>query len=136
MLPPPRIPNPAPFDAATVLTGVQRHIKDDLVGMKFVEPAFADKLDQGLTSAIEAAKGGNTEALRGELKKLRHLLKGFGEPEDDNHAAARKDKEGDQDPPEDRIRTKDWPHPIAKLAARVLDFDLKYVEKRVKGTLD
>lgn len=132
----PKISNPAPFDAVAVLSGIQKHVKDDLVGMELVEPSFVTKLDQGLTSAIEAAKRGNTEALRSELRKLRHLLKGFGEAEADSHTAAAKDKDEDQSPPEDRIRTKDWPHPIAKLAARVLDFDLKYVEKRVKGTLD
>ena len=57
------------------------------------------------------------------------MLKGFGETEEDEHAAKKKD---DSDDHEDKAKTGDWPHPIAKLAAHVLDFDLKYVDKRLK----
>lgn len=120
----PKIPVPSPFDAAAVLTSLRKHVKEDIVSMKLIEQDFAAKLDRGFGDAVEAASRGNTEGLRHELKALRHMLKGYGEPEkdDDGH--------------EDGIKTGDWPHPIAKLAARVLDFDLKYIEKRVKASRD
>ncbi len=125
----PKIPVPSPFDAAAVLTGLRKHVKDDFVKMQLIEPEFASKLDLGFASAIETAKLGSTEGLRSELKALRRMLKGFGETEEDEHAAKKKD---DSDDHEDKAKTGNWPHPIAKLAARVLDFDLKYIEKRIE----
>ena len=112
-----------------MLTSLRKHVKDDFVKMQLIEPEFASKLDLGFAAAIEAAKLGSTEGLRSELKALRHMLKGFGETEEDEHAAKKKD---DSDDHEDKAKTGNWPHPIAKLAARVLDFDLKYIEKQVK----
>lgn len=123
----PRIPVPAPFDAATVLAHIQKHLVDDLVPMKLVDPAFADRFHRLLDAAIDAAKRGNTAGLRAHLKDLRLVLKGFGEPGEANHAAKK-----DDDLPDDQINTKHWPHPVAKLAAQVLDFDLNYVEKKLK----
>lgn len=125
----PKIPVPSPFDAAAVLTSLRKHVKDDFVKMQLIEPEFASKLDLGFASAIETAKLGSTEGLRIELKALRRMLKGFGETEADEHAAKKKD---DSDDHEDKAKTGDWPHPIAKLAARVLDFDIKYIEKRIE----
>lgn len=125
----PKIPVPSPFDAAAVLTSLRKHVKDDFVKMQLIEPEFASKLDLGFAAAIEAAKFGSTEGLRHELRTLRHMLKGFGETEEDEHAAKKKD---DSDDHENKVKTGDWPHPITKLAARVLDFDLKYIEKRIE----
>lgn len=127
----PKIPVASPFNATAVLTSLRKHVKDDFVKMQLIEPEFANRLDQGFATAIEAASRGGTEGLRQELKSLRHMLKGFGEPEEAEHAAKKKDT----DEAEDQVKTKEWPHPIAKLAARVLDFDLKYVEKRAEGSL-
>lgn len=125
----PKIPVPSPFDAAAVLTSLRKHVKDDFVKMQLIEPEFANRLDQGFATAIEVARRSSTEGLRHELKALRHMLKGFGETEEDEHAAKKKD---DSDDHEDKAKTGDWPHPITKLAARVLDFDLKYIEKRIE----
>ncbi len=124
----PRIEVPSPFDAAVVLAGIRKHLMEELVPMKLVEPVFAEGFGRLLEAAIEAAKRGNTAGLLAHLKDLRRMLRGFGEPEEENHAA---NKNGDI--PEDQINTKLWPHPVAKLAARVLDFDLKYVLERIKG---
>lgn len=129
----PKIPVPSPFNAAAVLTSLRKHVKNDLVKMQLIEPELANRLDQSFASAIEAASRGSSEGLLQELKALRHMLKGFGETEEDEHAAKKKD---DSDDREDKVKTGDWPHPIAKLAVRVLDFDLKYIEKRVKESHD
>ena len=125
----PKIPVTSPFNATAVLTSLRKHVKDNFVKMQLIEPEFANRLDQGFAAAIETAKLSSTEGLRHELKALRHMLKGFGETEEDEHAAKKKD---DSDDHEDKVKTGDWPHPIAKLAARVLDFDLKYIEKRIE----
>lgn len=123
----PRIVVPTPFDAAVVLSGIQKHIKQDLITMKLLDSALAAQLDQWLQAAIDAAKINNTTAVRASLKDLRKLLK--KEHED-------VDSEDDKDFHKDDEKEPKKSALIDKLAARVLDFDLKYVEKRVKGDKD
>ena len=120
----PRIPNPTPFNAAVVLGGIQQHIKTDIASMQLIDPALLASIDRGLTRAIAAAQGGNTPSLLHEIKNLRQLLK-------QEHADVDKDDDGDDDDKEKQPKSR-----IAKLAAKVLDFDLKYVEKRAKGNKD
>ena len=81
-------------------------------------------IDRSLTQAIAAAQSGNTPSLLHEIKNLRQLLK-------QEHADVDQDNDGDDDDKEKKPKPR-----IAKLAAKVLDFDLKYVEKRVKGDKD
>jgi hypothetical protein len=119
----PLISNPNPFDAATILTSLKTHLDQDLVAMKLVEPSLVSELDRWLEAAITAAKAGNTPALKAGIKEARKLLKReYADVDDD------RDEAGDDDGKERRKTAR-----IDKLAARVLDFDLKYVEKRVKG---
>jgi len=121
----PLIPVPNPFDPAAVLTSVQKHVNQDLVAMKLVDPAFAFQLDRMLQAAIAAAKGGNTVALKSNLKDLRHMLKrehADVDAEDDD-----KDDGENDDQQKAKVRL------IDKLAAKVLDFDFKYVEQRLSG---
>jgi len=121
----PHIPNPTPFNAMVVLGGIQKHVKDDMASMQLIDPILLASIDRGLTQAIAAAQGGNTPSLLHELKNLRKLLK-------QEHADVDKD-DGDWNDDDKRKTAK---HQIDKLAAQVLDFDLKYVEKRVKGEKD
>ncbi len=118
----PRIPNPTSFNAVVVLGGVQKHVKDDMASMQLIDPALLALVDRGLTQAIAAAQGGNTPSLLHEIKSLRKLLK-------QEHA----DVDKDDDDRDDDDKSKTAKLQIDKLAARVLDFDLKYVERRVKG---
>ena len=121
----PRIPVPAPFSAAVVLGSIQQHVKTDMVSMQLIDPALLALIDRGLTQAIAAAQGGNTPSLLHEIKSLRKLLK-------QEHAGVDKDDDDrDDNGKEKKVKSR-----IDKLAARVLDFDLKYVEKRVKGDKD
>lgn len=120
----PRISVPTPYDAATVLANIQKHLDTDLVGMKLVDPALVAQMDPWFATAIDAAKRNNTAGLRNALQELRRLLK---------QECADVDQEGQE------AETDDKPSPparIAKLAARVLDFDLKYVQARQKGNKD
>jgi hypothetical protein len=123
----PRISVPSPYDDATVLTNIKKHLDTDLVSMKLVEPVLVSDLDRWLAAAIAAAKSGNSTALTADIKELRKLLK--REHED-------VDKENDGDGKDDDDKNKATKRQIDKLAARVLDFDLKYVERRVTGDKD
>ncbi len=117
----PKIPLQEPFDAAQVLASLRTHVNVDVVGLNLIDPVPASELDRGLQAAIEAAKHGNRIALRAELKALRQELK-RAHPELTGNEDADEDW-GDEDKPIKR--------PIAKLAAKVLDFDLRYALKRV-----
>lgn len=120
----PRIAVPTPFDAAVVLAGIQQHIKTDMLSMQLVDAVFISQLDPWFASAIDAAKRNNNEGLRHAIKELRRLLK-------QEHADVDKDDDRDDDDKEKKVKSR-----IDKLAARVLDFDFKYLEKRVKGNKD
>jgi len=70
-------------------------------------------------AAIDAARRNNITGLRNNLKDIRHALK-------KEHEDADKDEENDGD---DDKKAKSGT--IDKLAAKVLDFDVKYVLKRI-----
>jgi hypothetical protein len=112
-----------PFNAAALLERLQHHAKVDLVKFQLIDPAFAASFDPWFTAAIDAAKRGNPEGVRYQIKELRRLLK------QEHHDA---DKEDESDETEDEQKNKPKAR-IDKLAARVLDFDLKYIDKRLKG---
>lgn len=115
----PKIGNPVPFSPAVVLANLQKHVKADMASMQLIDPALLALIDRGLTQAIAAAQGGNTPSLLHEIKSLRQLLK-------QEHTDVDQDNDGDDDDKEKKPKPR-----IAKLAAKVLDFDLKYVEKRI-----
>jgi len=117
----PRISVPDPYSATVVLVSLQKHLDTDLVNLKLVDPALVTELDRWLSAAISAADLGNTKALRASLQEARRLLK-------QEHQDL--DKDDDRDEDDKPISTK---YRISKLAARVLDFDLRYVESRIKG---
>ncbi len=121
----PKIPVPAPFDVATILSSLQQHVNQDLVAMKLIDSAFASQLDRLFQTAIAAAKGGNTVALKGDIKDLRRMLKR-------EHANVDKEDEDWDKDNNGKDKEKDKSRQIDKLAAKVLDFDLKYVQKRVE----
>ena len=116
----PRIAINDPFSASRVLTGIQRHLHE-LVILEVIDAAFSSRLSVLITSAIDSAKQGNLVVARNSIKEARHLIKkeqtGLSQVE-----WVEKEKP-----------TSKGKQPlIAKLAAKVLDFDLAYVEKRLK----
>jgi hypothetical protein len=122
----PKIRVPDPFNTAVVLSGIQKHLNQNLISLKLIDPVFASQLDRLLQAAIDAAKLNATQAVRDHLKDLRKLLK-------KEHADADKeDDESESDPK----KVEDKQTPIDKLAAKVLDFDFKYVQKRLPGKQD
>ena len=92
--------------------------------MKLIDPTFASQLDRLFQTAIAAAKGGNTVALKGNLKDLRQMLKR-------EHADVDKEDEDWDKEDDGKGKEKDKSRQIDKLAAKVLDFDLKYIQKRL-----
>lgn len=120
----PKIPVPAPFDAAAILNSLNKHLDEDLVAMKLTDPVFAGQLGRLLGSAAEAARRGDTENVRRLIKDLRHHIKKEYEDIDE-------EEDGDKDDERESGKGKTSPL-IDKLAARVLDFDLKYIDKRLK----
>jgi hypothetical protein len=117
----PRIAVPAPFDAAVVLAGIQQHIKTDMLSMQLVDAAFVAQLDPWFVSAIDAAKRNNIGGLRHAIKELRRYLK-------QEYGDVDKEETDSGEAEDEKAKRR-----ITKLAARVLDFDLKYVEKKVSG---
>ncbi len=117
----PRIPVPTPFDAAAVLRSIQKHVDSDLVKLGLVTLSFAAELDRWFQAAIAAASGGNLSAVRNDLNELHRLL------EREHKGLDRGDQEGEDTKGRDRGQT----GLIDRLAARVLTFDLKYVERQL-----
>lgn len=117
----PRIAVPTPFDTAAVLAGIQQHIKTDMLSTQLVDVAFVSQLDPWFASAIDAAKRNNIQGLRHAIKELRRFLK-------QEYGDMDKEATDSDEAEDDKAKRR-----ITKLAARVLDFDLKYVEKRVSG---
>jgi hypothetical protein len=111
-----------PFDAAALLERLKKHASVDLVKYKLIDPAFASQLEPWFTAAIDAARRNNSEGVRYQIKEIRRLIKqeqpGADKDDDDEKFEHEKDKK-----PGSRVD---------RLAARVLDFDLRYVEHRMK----
>lgn len=114
----PEIPTGNPFDPVLTLSGIQAHLNHDLVPMKLVDPVFATQLDRSLQAAIDAAKNNNTDTLKDHLKDLLRLLKKEHQDIEEDHG------EGD-----DHAKPRK-PVSIDNLAARVLEFDVRYVLNR------
>jgi len=118
----PHIGVSSPYEAAPVLANIQKHLDTGLVNLKLVDSGLVTELDRWLVAAVAAANSGNDKALRADIHEARQLLKR-------EHEDVDKDDNGDHDD----ARTTETKSRINKLAARVLDFDLHYVEKRIKG---
>lgn len=118
----PRISVPSPFDAATVLANIQKHLDTDLVNLKLADPALVAQLDPWFATAIDAARRNNVEGLRHALNELRRLLK-----------QECPDMDKDDSDRDDNDKGTKTPSRLDRLAARVLSFDLRFVENRLKG---
>jgi hypothetical protein len=105
-----------------VLTGIKSHLDADLVSLKLVDATLVSELVRWLDAAIAAAKGGNSKALRSALQEARKLLK---------REYPDIDKENEEDLGD---KGKQKSSRIDRLAAWVLDFDLRYIERRIPRT--
>lgn len=128
----PLIEIPEPFDAAVLLERIQKHVKTNITSIpskdrsyvppRLIDPAFTAILDAQFAVAINAARFGNIESTRYQVRELRRLIKQERtdmNPEED-------DEKFDDDRPPRTIAAR-----IDRLSARVLDFNLKYIDKRL-----
>jgi hypothetical protein len=124
----PSIAVPEPFDPAVTLERIQTHMHT-WIGMSLLDSAFSAQLDRSFQSAISAYRLNQPKVGKKQIQTMREMLKkehADADREDDNDERREK---GDHD-------DKNKPILIDKLAARILDFDLKYVTKRMGGDKD
>ncbi|MHB9118372.1 MAG: hypothetical protein ACYC2R_08855 [Burkholderiales bacterium] len=120
----PTIAVPNPFDPAVLLERIQTHAHT-WIARKLLDPAFSAQLDRFFLAAVNAYRSNQPEAARKSLKAMREYIK-------QEHADSDREDDGD-DKGDDKEKNKSKQILIDKLAARILDFDLKYVMKRMDG---
>jgi hypothetical protein len=117
----PTITVPEPFDPAVLLDRIRIHVAT-WPSKQLVDPAFAVQLDRYMVAAADAYRLNNTKAGKEHLQTLRKLLS-------KEHHHVDHDDEDNDDTDEHKTATRVT---IDRLAARVLDFDLRYVLKRME----
>ena len=118
----PTIPVPDPFDAAVTLERIQTQMHT-WITMQLLDPAFSSQLDRSFQSAISAYRLNQPKVGKQQIEALRALVK-KEQPDlgrDEEHESDKNHEKND-----DRKSAL-----IDKLAARILDFDLKYVTKHI-----
>ncbi len=117
----PTITVPVPFDAAVLLDRIRTHVAT-WPSKQLLDSAFAAQLDRNMVAAANAFRNNQPKAGKEHIKSLRKLL-------DKEHKYLDHDDEDNDDTPEHKAATRLI---IDRLAARVLDFDLRYVLKRME----
>ncbi|MFZ2161173.1 MAG: hypothetical protein WAW02_03040 [Sideroxyarcus sp.] len=117
----PTVVVPVPFDAAILINNIRSHVAT-WPGKQLIDPAFATQLDRYMAAAADAFRLNNTKAGKEQIESLRKML-------DREHKYLDHDDEDNDDTLEHKHATR---LTIDRLAARVLDFDLRYVLKRTE----
>lgn len=123
----PTIAVPTPFDPAVTLERIQTQMHT-WIGMQLLDATFSAQLDRYFQSAISAYRLNQPKVGKKEIQAMRELLK-KEQPDlgrDEEHESDKSQEKND-----DRKSAL-----IDRLAARILDFDLKYVTKRMDGDKD
>ena len=123
----PTIPVPDPFDAAVTLERIQTQMHT-WIAMQLLDATFSSQLDRYFQSAISAYRLNQPKVGKKQIQTMRELIE-KEQPDlsrDEEHESGKSQEKDD-----DRKSAL-----IARLAARVLDFDLKYVTKRMSGDKD
>lgn len=117
----PTIAVPAPFDAAVLLDNIRAHVAT-WPSKQLLDPAFAAQLDRYLVAAADAYRRNEPKVGKEHIELLRKML-------EREHKYLDHDDEDNDDTAEHKAATR---LTIDRLAARVLDFDLRYVLKRME----
>lgn len=123
----PTIAVSTPFDPAVTLERIQTHMHT-WIGLQLLDATFSSQLDRYFQSAISAYRLNQPKVGKQEIQTMRELLK-KEQPDlgrDEEHESDKSQEKND-----DRKSAL-----IDRLAAQVLDFDLKYVTKRMDGDKD
>lgn len=120
----PAIAVPNPFNAAVLIDRIQTQMHT-WISMQLLDATLSTQLDRYLAAAADAYRHNQPKAGKEHIQTLRKMLKKEHEDVDkDDEEDETKVLKGD----DKRKRMQ-----IDRLAARVLDFDLKYVLKRMGG---
>jgi hypothetical protein len=117
----PAIAVPVPFNAAVLLGRIRSHV-GSWPGKKLLDPAFAARLDRYMAAATDAYRRNQPKTGKENIGSLRKLL-------EREHKNLDRDEEDNADTAEHKTSPR---LNIDLLAARVLDFDLRYVLKRME----
>jgi len=117
----PTIAIPSPFDAAVLLDSLRAQV-ETWPSKQLLDPAFAAKLDRSMVAAANAFRNNQPKAGKENIESVRKMLA-------HEHYYLDHDDEDNDDTPEHKAATR---LTIDRLAARVLDFDLRYVLKRTE----
>jgi hypothetical protein len=124
----PTISLPAVFDAAVVVDRIREHVAT-WPSKQLADATVAAQLDAELLATASAYRANQPQVARDHIEILLDLIrrehKDIDRDDDDEHDNKRGGKESDRKVTSQPIR-------LDRLAARVLDFDLKYVLKRMK----
>jgi hypothetical protein len=121
----PAIAVPTPFDASILLDRIRTEM-NGWPAKQQLDPAYAAQLDRHMVAAADAYRLSNAKAGKEHIKTIRKMLA-------KEHHNLDHDNEGDEDTEEHKAATR---FTIDRLAARVLDFDLRYVLKRMEPVED
>jgi hypothetical protein len=113
---------PNQFDAAIVLDRIRTHVATWPGKQLVVDAAYAAQLDRYLGAATESFRLNQPKAGREHIHTIRKMLA-------KEHHHVDQDDEDNDDTDERKTATR---FTIDRLAARVLDFDLRYVLKRTE----
>jgi hypothetical protein len=116
-----------PFDAAVLLDRIQTQMHT-WIGMQLLDATFSSQLDRYLAAAADAYRHNQPKVAKEDIDKVREMLK-------KEHKDLGRDEEHETDKSQEKNDDRKSPM-IDRLAARVLDFDLKYVIKRTGGDKD
>lgn len=117
----PIIAVPVPFDAAALLDRIRIQVAT-WPAKQLLDSAFAAQMDRTMVAAANAYRSNQPKVGREHIESLRRLL-------DREHKYLDHDDEDNDDTAEHKAATR---LTIDRLAARVLDFDLRYVLKRAE----
>jgi len=123
----PMVAVPTPFDAAVLLERIQTHVHT-WITIKLLDAAFSSQLDRYFQSAISAYRLNQPRVGKKQIQTMRELIR-----------KEQPDLGRDEEHESDKSREKNDDRKsalIAHLAARILDFDLEYVTKRMGGDKD
>lgn len=112
---------PAPFDAAVLLDRIRSQVAT-WPSKQLVDATFAAQLDRYLLASADAYRLNNAKVGKEHIEAIRKMLA-------KEHHYLDKEDADDEDSEEHKTATR---FTIDRLAARILDFDLKYVLKRMK----
>lgn len=125
----PTIAVPGPFDAAVLIDRVRTEILT-WTGKQLLDPTLATQLDRYMVAAADAYRRNQTKAGKEHIETMREMLK--REQKDLDHDDDEEKQDGKRGENNDDHRAGSQRILIDRLAARVLDFDLRYVLKRME----